>query len=167
MLIIVDNVYKGLSLIVCATVVTLTLIAAFRPYTAGFHQLIVSIYWIGLLIFVPPWLFMIGVSQTLLMVGGFWSKALLVLWEEETDPSAVGCGRDRLSCCLIVGIQSCFRNLSSTVPIDIIRVKFYVNSLFNSTRVCGQNIAINIKVTIVTQAIKLNPLYKTSQRSES
>ena len=166
MLIIVDNVYKGLSLIVCATVVTLTLIAAFRPYTAGFHQLIVSIYWIGLLIFVPPWLFMIGVSQTLLMVGGFWSKALLVLWEEETDPSAVSCGRDRLSCCLIVGIQSCFRNLSSTVPIDVVRVKSYVNSLFNSTRVRGRNIAINIKVTIVTQAIKLNPLYKTSQHSE-
>ena len=42
MLIIVDNVYKGLSLIVCATIVTLTLIATFRPYTAGFHQLIVS-----------------------------------------------------------------------------------------------------------------------------
>ena len=166
MLIIVDNLYKGLSLIVCATVVTLTLIAAFRPYTAGFHQLIVSIYWIGLLIFVPPWLFMIGGSQTLLMVGGFWSKALLVLLEEETDPSVVGCGRDWLSCCLIVGIQSCFRNLSSTVPIDIVRVKFYVNSLFNSTRMCGRNIAINIKVTIVTQAIKLNPLYKTSQHSE-
>ena len=165
MLIIVDNVYKGLSLIVCATIVTLTLIVTFRPYTAGFHQLIVSIYWIGL--FLPPWLFMIGVSQTLLMVGGFRSKALLVLWEEETDPSAVGCGRDRLSCCLIVGIQSCFRNLSSTVPIDVVRVKSYVNSLFNSTRVCSRNIAINIKVTIVTRAIKLNPLYKTSQHSES
>ena len=164
MLIIVNNVYKGLSLIVCATIVTLTLIVTLRPYTAGFHQLIVSIYWIGL--FLPPWLFVIGVSQTLLMVGGFRSKALLVLWEEETDPSAVGCGRDRLSCCLIVGIQSCFRKLSSTVPIDIVRVKFYVNSLFNSTRVCGRNIAINIKVMIVTQAIKLNPLYKTSQHSE-
>ena len=101
------------------------------------------------------------------MVGGFRSKALLVLLEEETDPSAVDCGRDRLSCCLIVGIQSCFRNLSSTVPIDVVRVKSYVNSLFNSTRVCGRNIAINIKVTIVTRAIKLNPLYKTSQHLES
>ena len=103
-LIIVDNVYKGLSLIVCATIVTLTLIATFRPYTAGFHQLIVSIYWIGL--FVPPWLFVIGVSQMLLTVGGFRSKALLVFSEEETDPSAVRCGRDRQLCCLIVGVHT-------------------------------------------------------------
>ena len=40
------------------------------------------------------------------MVGAFWSKALLALWEEETDPSAVRCGKDRLSCCLIVGIHA-------------------------------------------------------------
>ena len=28
-----------------------------------------------------------------------------------------------------------FRNLNSTVPVDVVRVKSYVNSLFNSTRV--------------------------------
>ena len=28
-----------------------------------------------------------------------------------------------------------FRNLNSTVPDDVVRVKSYVNSLFNSTRV--------------------------------
>ena len=94
-LIIVDNVYKGFSFIVCLTIVTLILIATFRPHTAGLHQAIVSIYWVGL--FVPLWLLVIGVSQTSLMVGGFRSKALLsllVLWEEETDPSAVRCGRN-------------------------------------------------------------------------
>ena len=38
---------------------------------------------------------------------GWWiSKALLVLSEEETDPSAVRCGNDRLLCCLIVGIHA-------------------------------------------------------------
>ena len=102
-LIIVD-VYKGFSFIVCLTIVSLILIATFRPHTAGLHQAIVSIYWVEL--FVPPRLLVIGVSQTSLMFGGFWSKALLALLEEETDPSAVLCGGDRLSCCLIVGIHA-------------------------------------------------------------
>ena len=43
-LIIVDNAYKGFSFIVCLTIVTLILIATFRPHTAGLHQAIVSIY---------------------------------------------------------------------------------------------------------------------------
>ena len=55
-------------------------------------------YWVEP--FVPPWLLVIGVSQTLLRIGGFRSKALLALWEEDTDLSAVRCGRIRLSCCL-------------------------------------------------------------------
>ena len=87
--------YKGFSFIVCLTIVNLMLIATFRPHTAGLHQAIESIYWVGL--FVPLWLLVIGVSQTSLMVGGFRSKTLLswlVLWEEETDPSAVRCGRN-------------------------------------------------------------------------
>ena len=42
--IFVDNRYKGFSFIVCLTIVTLTLIATFRPHTAGLHQAIVSIY---------------------------------------------------------------------------------------------------------------------------
>ena len=54
----------------------------------------------------PLWLFVIGVSQTLLMVGGSRSKALLVLLDEETDPSAVVVVEIRLSCCLIVGIHA-------------------------------------------------------------
>ena len=37
-LIIVDNVYKGLRFIVCLRIVTLILIATFRPHTAGLHQ---------------------------------------------------------------------------------------------------------------------------------
>ena len=49
---------------------------------------------------------LIGVSQNSLMVGGFQSKAFLALWEEVTDPSAVRCGGNRLSCCLIVGIHT-------------------------------------------------------------
>ena len=91
-------------LIVCLTVVTLMLIATFRPHNAGLHQVIVSIYWVEL--FVPPWLLVIGVSQTWLVVCGFRSKALSALWEEETDPSAVHYGRGRLSYCLIVGINA-------------------------------------------------------------
>ena len=93
--------YKGFSFIVCLTIITLIL---FRPHTAGLYQAIVSIYWVEL--FVPPWFLVIGVSQTSLMVGGFRSKALLALWEEETDPLAIGCGRDRLPRCLIVGIHA-------------------------------------------------------------
>ena len=31
--------------------------------------------------------------------------------------------------------HSHFRNLNSTVPVDVVKVKSYVNSLFNSTRV--------------------------------
>ena len=49
--------------------------------------------WVEL--FVPPWLLVIGVSQTSLIIGGFRSKALLELWEEEIGPSAVRCGGDR------------------------------------------------------------------------
>ena len=55
---------KGSSFIVCLTMVTLILITTFRPHTAGFHQAILSVYWVG--IFVPPWLLVIGVSLTLL-----------------------------------------------------------------------------------------------------
>ena len=96
--------YKGFSFIVCLTIVTLILITTFRPHTAGLHQVIVLIYWVEL--FVPSWLLVIGVSQTSLMIGGFRSKELLALWEEVTDPSAVHWGRDRLPCCLIVGIHT-------------------------------------------------------------
>ena len=69
--------HKGFSFIVCLTIVTLILIAMFQPHTAGLHQVIVLIYWVKL--FVLPCLLVIGVSQTLLMVGGFRSKALLAL----------------------------------------------------------------------------------------
>ena len=43
MLIIVYNVYKGFSFIVCLTIVTLILDVT-RPHIAGPHQAIVSIY---------------------------------------------------------------------------------------------------------------------------
>ena len=100
-IIMVDNVYKGFSFIVCLTIVTLILVVT-RPHTAGSHQAIVSIYWVEL--FVPTWLLVIGVSQTSLIVGAFRSKVLLALREEKTDPSAVLCGRGRMLCCLILGI---------------------------------------------------------------
>lgn len=61
----------------------------------------------------------------------FWSKALLALQEEKTVPSAVHCGSQWLLCCR----HPCFRNLNSTVPIDVVRVKSYVNSVVNFTRV--------------------------------
>ena len=68
------------------------------------YQVTVSISWVGL--FVPPWLLVIGVSRTSLMVGRFQSKALLALLEEETFPSVVCCGSNWLLCCLIVGINA-------------------------------------------------------------
>ena len=37
-LIMMDNVYKGFSFIVCFTIVTLILIVTFRPHTAGLHH---------------------------------------------------------------------------------------------------------------------------------
>ena len=55
--------------------------------------------------FVPPWLLASRVSRTSL-IGGFRSKALMVLSEEETGPSAVRCGGDRLLICLIVCIHA-------------------------------------------------------------
>ena len=102
-IIMVDNVYKGFSFIVCLTIVTLILVVT-RPHTAGPHQAIVSIYWVEL--FVPTWLLVIGISQTSLMAGAFRSKVLLALREENTHPSAVLCGRGRLLCWLIVGIHA-------------------------------------------------------------
>ena len=70
---------------------------SFPQRTAGLHQVIVRIVtiYLGELI-VPPWLLVIGVSQKSLMIGGFRSKAWLSLLEEETVPSAVFCGKDRL-----------------------------------------------------------------------
>ena len=55
---------------------------------------------------VPPCLLVIDVSQTLLIVGGFRSKALLALFEEETVPFVVRCGNDWMLCCLIIGIHA-------------------------------------------------------------
>ena len=56
--------YKGFSFILCLTIATLILIVTFQPHTADLHQAIVSIYWVEL--FVPLWLLVTGVSQTLL-----------------------------------------------------------------------------------------------------
>ena len=93
---------KGLSFIVCLTIVTLILIATFQLHTAGLHHAIESdlLSWaICTTIVVSDW------CITNLKLGGFRSKALLALWEEEPDPSAVRCGTGRLSCCLSVGIH--------------------------------------------------------------
>ena len=97
---------------------------------------IVTIYLVELI--VPPWLLVIRVSQKSLMIGGFRSKAWLALLEEETVPSAVFCGNDRLQDGLLSAAvlsdhrHPRFRNLNSTVPVDVVRMKSYVNSLFNS-----------------------------------
>ena len=100
---------------------------SFPPLTAGLHQVIVRIatIYLGELI-VPPWLLVIGVSQKSLMIGGFPSKAWLALLEEETVPSAVFCGKRSAA------RHPRFRNLNFTVPVDVVRVKSYVNSLFNT-----------------------------------
>ena len=90
--------------IVCLKTVTKILITIFWPHTAGLHQATVSIYWVEQ--FTPLWLLVIGVSWTSLMVGGFQSKALLVLLDEGTAPSVVHCHSDWLLFCLIVGIHA-------------------------------------------------------------
>ena len=51
-----------LSFITCLTIATYLLITAFRSLTAGLYLAMVSIYWVGLS--VPPWLLVIGASQT-------------------------------------------------------------------------------------------------------
>jgi len=134
---------KGFSFIVCLTIVTLILIATFRQHTAGLHQDIVSIYWVEL--FVPPWLLVIGVSQTSLMVGGFRSKALLALWEEEADPLAVQCGRGQLSCCLIVDIQAS----GISVPLFLLMLLgwslMWIDSIYESTMQWGSR-SINLTI---------------------
>ena len=111
-LIIMDNVYKGFSFIFCVMIVTLILIATFQPHTAGLHQLIVSSYWCG-----PDHRGCWGLVYHKITnhVHGRWVSiqiTLLVLWEEETDPSAVHCDRDQLSCCR----HPRFRNLNSSNP---------------------------------------------------
>ena len=67
-------------------------ITMFLPHTAGLHQAIVSILLSRTI--VPPCLLVTDVSRTLLIVGGFRSKALLALFEEETVPLVVRCGND-------------------------------------------------------------------------
>ena len=42
-----------------------------------------------------------------------------------TSLSALNCDRNKLLCCLTVSTPS-FRNLNSTVPVYVVRVKFYV-----------------------------------------
>ena len=63
-----DNVYKGFSFIVCLTIVTLIL--SDRDVSTTLCRPL-SVY--GVELFVPPWLLVIGVSQTSLIVGGFLS----------------------------------------------------------------------------------------------
>ena len=104
-----------------------------RPHSAGLHQAPVLIYWVGLS--VSLWLLVIGVSWTLLVVCGFRSKELLVLLEEETDPSVV-------RCC----------NGGTNSPSQLINTIAWWR-----TAVYGRNIAINIKVTIVRQTILTDP----------
>ena len=67
------------------------------------------------------------------LVGWFQSKALLAFLEEETITSVIPCGSDWLLCCLIISIPS--SGFSVPVSIDVVRMKSYVNSLFNSMRV--------------------------------
>ena len=58
------NVYKGFSFIVCLTIVTLIL--SDRHVSTTLCRPL-SVY--GVELFVPPWLLVIGVSQTSLIVG--------------------------------------------------------------------------------------------------
>ena len=70
--------------------------------------------------------------------GGNWSISGLLWWRSAVMLSA-HCRHTR------------FRNLNSTVPVDVVRVKSYVNSLFNSTRVPVQ-LSVN-KLNIVPERI--------------
>ena len=109
-LIIVDNVYRGFSFIVCLTIiVTLILIATFWPHTAGLHQTIMLTYWGKL--FVPPWLWLWLISDWCItnLAHGWWvliQRIVGIVRGRNCDPSAVHCGRGRMSCCRIVGIHA-------------------------------------------------------------
>ena len=72
-----NNNIKEFSFIVCLMIVTLILITKSGPHTAVLHQVIVPIYWVEL--FVPPWLLVIGVSQTLFMV---WARFVFASIQE-------------------------------------------------------------------------------------
>ena len=85
---------------------------------AGLHQVIA-------LITVWDYLYQCG---RLWLVGWFQSKALLAFLEEETITSVIPCGSDWLLClCCSDYKHPFFRILSSTVSVDVVRVKSYVN----------------------------------------
>ena len=86
------------------------------PHTAVLHQVIVSIYWKELLAL--TWLVVNGVSQTSLMVGGFWSKAFLALIEEQTSLSHLFWYQ--YAVVLSDHRHPHFRNLNFTVPVDAV-----------------------------------------------
>ena len=58
------------------------------------------------------WFIVIGVTQSLLMVGGFQSKALLALSEDKTVLSAARCTSDWLLCCLGIHSSEIIRSCS-------------------------------------------------------
>ena len=60
-------------------IATLIFIMKSGPHTAGLHQVIVLIYWVELHVFVPLWLLVIGVSQTLLVV---WARFVFASIQE-------------------------------------------------------------------------------------
>ena len=75
-------------------------------------------------VLVSPWFVLIGAylsSLRLWLIGGFQSLSFRL--------EIVRLGTGRLLCCLIVGIHA------SGIPVDVVRVKSYVNSLFIPTGV--------------------------------
>ena len=70
-------------------------------------------------------------SLGLLLIGGFQSLSFRL----EIVLSAVHLGTDWLLCCLIVDIHASGISIPLLIPVDVFRIKSYVNSLFNPTGV--------------------------------
>ena len=72
-----------------------------------------------------------------MLIGAFQSslRLLLIAMGLEIVPLAVHLGTDGLLCCLIAGIHASGISIESIIPVDVVRVKSYVNSLLNPTGV--------------------------------
>ena len=86
------------------------------------------------------------------MVGGFQSKAICWHWETKKMATMLWIETHQPWATFLI-----HKSLTTTV-IQIV----WLSKSTLSPAVCSRNVAINIKVTIVRQTIKLNPLYALS-----
>ena len=110
------------------------------------------------------WLLVIGVSQTSLMVGRFRSTPMLALWEEK-NWSLSSTLRWRSVFMLSYCRHPPFRNLNPTVPVDVVRVKSYVDSLLNSTRVPVRSSQLKLQLQLQNPVYNVCSFVQNMERS--